>query len=397
VVAVKSGCFCASSFVFIFVQNITMRLTITTLALLISALIIAQAPALIPYQAIARNEAGEPLASSTLNARFTMHDGTASGEVVWQELQTVNTSALGLFTAQLGSSVSLIDVNWDGGAKFIQVELDLGNGFIDIGTQQLLSVPYALHAGSVHLDVSATGDTLFVGDGSFVIIPGISEANGFTTGTTFHSCGAPNVHNPDLTYGSMTDQEGYVYKTIVIGTQEWMAENLNTSIYRNGDAIVTDLDNATWQTTTDGAWTYSNNDPSNACPFGKLYNGYAAIDSRQLCPSGWHVPSQTEWVVLIDFLGGPGTISASAMKSSQIDYWGINNSGLNSSGFSALPTAIFDGIDYYSLGSTWWSTTGYGNGCPCGFYLNIENTSLYLGGGNYPFYNNGHGIRCIRD
>lgn len=81
-----------------------MRFIFTTLALLMSAIIYSQAPALIPYQAIARNPAGEPLASSMLNARFTMHDGSASGALVWQELQTVSTSALGLFTVQLGSS-----------------------------------------------------------------------------------------------------------------------------------------------------------------------------------------------------------------------------------------------------------------------------------------------------
>jgi hypothetical protein len=281
-----------------------MRLTLTTLALLFSALLFAQAPALIPYQAIARNAAGEPLASSTLNARFTIHDGTAMGTNVWQELQTVSTSALGLFTAQLGSSVALTNVNWSNGAKFMQVEIDLGSGFVDIGTQQLLSVPYALHAGSVHLNVSATGDTLFVGDGSFVIVPGISDANNTgssTTGTTLHSCGAVNVHNPDLTYGSMTDQEGNVYKTIVIGTQEWMAENLNTSIYRNGDEIITVISNADWGGLTEGAWAYSSNNLNNECPYGKLYNWNACVDIRQLCPLGWHVPSDDEFTALIDF------------------------------------------------------------------------------------------------
>jgi len=115
----------------------------------------AQAPALIPYQAIARNAAGEPLASSTLNARFTIHDGTATGTNVWQELQTVSTTALGLFTVQLGSSVALSSVNWATGAKFMQVEIDLGQGFLDIGTQQLLSVPYALHSASASIALSA--------------------------------------------------------------------------------------------------------------------------------------------------------------------------------------------------------------------------------------------------
>jgi hypothetical protein len=207
-----------------------MRLTLTTLALLISAMLFAQAPALIPYQAIARNAAGEPLANSTLNARFTIHDETAVGPSVWLELQTVTTSSLGLFTVQLGSSISLSAVNWAGGAKFMQVEIDLGNGFVDIGTQQLLSVPYALHSASSEIanngfsNVSSTGDTLYLANGTFLIIPGISAANNgggaTTTGTTLHTCGTPNIHNPNRTYGTMTDQEGNVYKTIVIGTQE---------------------------------------------------------------------------------------------------------------------------------------------------------------------------------
>jgi formylglycine-generating enzyme required for sulfatase activity len=135
-----------------------MRLALSIFALLISAMLLAQAPALIPYQAIARNAAGEPLASSTLNARFTIHDGTAAGTSVWQELQTVSTSALGLFTAQLGSSVSLSNVNWANGAKFMQVEIDLGNGFVDMGTQQLLSVPYALYSSAASNGVPSGGE-----------------------------------------------------------------------------------------------------------------------------------------------------------------------------------------------------------------------------------------------
>ena len=155
-----------------------MRLTLTSLALLFCSLLNAQAPALIPYQAIARNAAGAAVENSTLIARFTLHQASATGESVWQELQTVNTGATGLFSAQLGSITPLTNVNWSNGSKFMQVELDLGNGFVDIGTQQLLSVPYALHTGSVRINISTTGDTLFVGGGSFVIIPGISDANG---------------------------------------------------------------------------------------------------------------------------------------------------------------------------------------------------------------------------
>ncbi len=379
-----------------------MRLTLTTLALLISAILFAQAPALIPYQAIARNAAGEPLASSTLNARFTIHDGTATGTSVWQELQSVSTSALGLFTAQLGSSVSLANVNWANGAKFMQVELDFGSGFVDIGTQQLLSVPYALHAGSVHLDVSATGDTLFVGDGSFVIIPGISEANSFTTGTTLHTCGAPNVHNPDLTYGSMTDQEGNVYKTIVIGAQEWMAENLNTSIYRNGDAIPTNLDDAVWSSTTSGAWAFTNNDPSNACPYGKLYNWYACVDARQLCPVGWHVPADAEWTVLTNYLGGEdvagGKMKITGTIEAATGLWFSPNTGAtNSSGFSGAPggSRLSNGGSYDDGGDGgWWSSSEVDSGDAWHRYLYYELGSALPSRNYKPF---GFSVRCLRD
>ena len=384
-----------------------MRLTLTTLALLLSTMLFAQAPALIPYQAIARNAAGEPLASSTLNARFTIHDGTATGTSVWQELQTVSTSALGLFTAQLGSSVALTNVNWSNGAKFMQVEIDLGSGFVDIGTQQLLSVPYALHAGSVHLNVSATGDTLFVGDGGFVIIPGISEANnngggGTTTGTTLHTCGAANVHNPDLTYGSMTDQEGNVYKTIVIGTQEWMAENLNTSIYRNGEAIATNLDDAAWSSTTSGAWTYYNNDASNACPYGKLYNWFASADSRGLCPTGWHVPSIDEYVVLTDYLGGEA-LAGGKMKSigtieSSTGLWhSPNTMATNESGFSGIPAGFRENIGgYFHIGIFNYlrsSTEGEFGGVWIR-YLIYDLEDIYPYGSNKQ---NGFSVRCLRD
>jgi formylglycine-generating enzyme required for sulfatase activity len=125
-----------------------MRFILSFFAIAFSGILFAQAPALIPYQAIARDASGQPLANATLNARFTIHDNTATGPTMWQEMQTVSTSALGLFTAQLGSSVSLGSVNWADGAKFMQVEIDLGNGFIDLGTQQMLSVPYALYSSN---------------------------------------------------------------------------------------------------------------------------------------------------------------------------------------------------------------------------------------------------------
>ena len=266
-----------------------------------------------------------------------------------------------------------------------------------------MSVPYALHAGSVHLDVSVTGDTLFVGDGSFVIIPGISQANSFTTGTTLHICGAPNVHNPDLTYGTMTDQEGNVYKTIAIGTQVWMAENLNTSIYRNGDAIGT-VNPGLWASASSGAWEYLYFQSSLACPYGRLYNWFACDDSRGLCPVGWHIPNFIEWVTLTDYLGGEFSAGVKLKAIGTFEQgnglWeGPNLNATNSSGFSAVPGGVRelccdgffrgDGVSSY-----WWGSSD--DGANNAFHIHLD-TSTSLVYTQYDLKQYGFSVRCLRD
>ncbi len=397
--------------IIIFAENIiTMRFSLLLVFIALHMLLNAQAPALISYQAIARNASGEPLASSTLNARFIIHDLTVAGVNVWQELQTVTTSSLGLFTVQLGSSVSLSSVNWASGAKFMQVEIDLGNGFVDIGTKQLMSVPYALYAGDApdeqQLFVSETGDTLFLENGGFVIIPGISLANnGGGSGISAHSCGTLNIHNPSLTCGSMSDQEGNTYKTIVIGTQEWMAENLNTSIYRNGDVIPTNLDNVAWSTTTSGAWSYCNNDASHACPYGKLYNCYACVDARHLCPEGWHVPTIAEWGVLTSYLGGE-TVAGGKMKTTgtveaATGLWHAPNLGAtNSSGFSGAPGGYrYSDGSYFIIGyyGNWWSSSVEIDQSGTSAYYSVLDYSNSLAFTSGDYVQAGLSVRCLRD
>ena len=113
----------------------------------------AQAPQGIPYQAVARDNAGNLIKNQPISLRFSIHDGSASGAVVYLETHSVTTDALGLFSVNIGggtSSATLTDVNWGSGAKYTQVELDVagGSNYIDMGTTQMMSVPYALYAGS---------------------------------------------------------------------------------------------------------------------------------------------------------------------------------------------------------------------------------------------------------
>ena len=217
-----------------------------------------------------------------------------------------------------------------------------------------------------------------------------------------HTCGAPYVHNPNLDYGSLTDQEGNVYKTIVIGDQEWMAENLNTSIYRNGESILTGLDDATWSTTNSGAWAYYNNDSINACPYGKLYNWYTCVDSRELCPTGWRVPNDSDWTTLTNHLGGE-TEAGGKMKSygNYVDGTGLwfspNAEATNSSGFSAVPGGFrssISGFDYFTGDGKYWSLFEVSPSVARDYYLS------YIAGGLYNEDFNKHyglSVRCLRN
>jgi uncharacterized protein (TIGR02145 family) len=211
------------------------------------------------------------------------------------------------------------------------------------------------------------------------------------------------VHNPDLTYGTITDQEGNVYKTIVIGTQEWMAENLNTSIYRNGDAIPTNLDNAAWQSTTSGAWAYYNNDASYACPYGKLYNWYTCVDARHLCPTGWHVPTDAEWTVLTDYLGVESVAGGKLKTTGTIEaasglWYSPNAEATNSSGFSGAPGSYrtSSGEFIYYVGSyvLWWSSSEGVSGNAWNRGLQYINGSALRYLDPKPF---GFSVRCLRD
>jgi uncharacterized protein (TIGR02145 family) len=210
-----------------------------------------------------------------------------------------------------------------------------------------------------------------------------------------HTCGSIGVHNSNLNYGSLTDQEGNVYKTIVIGNQEWMAENLNTSIYRNGDPIENVVDGSQWANLSTGAWCYYNNDNQFECPYGKLYNWYAVADPRNVCPTGWHVPSDGEWTVLTDYLG---IEAGGKMKSVGLNYWlQPNFNATNESGFSGLPGGLVWSSSAFSAAGDeglWWSSSEYGIDSAWFRYLNYSYSSVSI---YYDSKQNGFSVRCLRD
>ena len=145
---------------------------------------------------------------------------------------------------------------------------------------------------------------------------------------------------------TVTDIDGNVYNTVTIGTQTWMKENLKVTKYRNGDAIGTTTASISNDSSSKYQWAY-NNDESNAATYGRLYTWYAATDSRGVCPTGWHVPTDAEWTTLIDYLGGY-SVAGGRMKEAGSSGW----------------TALLGGFRHY-LGTSnfmgyqgfWWSAT----------------------------------------
>jgi uncharacterized protein (TIGR02145 family) len=282
-------------------------------------------------------------------------------------------------------------------------------GSTDLGTQQMLSVPYALYAGSTHVSVSPTGDTLTVG-GQSVIVPGVSGANNILGQ---HSCGTGNVHNSGMNYGVVSDYEGNNYKTIVIGQQEWMAENLKSTRFSNGDLIGNVEDGNLWASQNSPAYCYyNNNQVSYSCPYGILYNWLAVSDSRNVCPTGWHVSTDLDWKDLETTLGmtsvelniengGRGSNENIGGKLKSLALWNAPNSGAtNEVGFSAVPSgnrygetnAIFSA---FGTGSYFWTSTPVGNGFY--YFRHLNSYDNKINRANDAFGNEGFALRCVKN
>lgn len=183
---------------------------------------------------------------------------------------------------------------------------------------------------------------------------------------------------------------------VIMGTQVWMCSNLNVDKFRNGDPIPQAKTTEEWRKAGEErrpVWSYYNNNPANGGKYGKLYNWYAVADPRNICPAGWHVPSDKEWTVLIDYLGGESAAFTKMMSASAVS----NDYIKNTLGFSALPAGLrygnggFGFIDSYG---SWWSSTSDVTGQARGRDLDCANGIVDE---NTEYKGNGFSVRCIRD
>ncbi len=160
--------------------------------------------------------------------------------------------------------------------------------------------------------------------------------------------------------GTMTDVDGNTYRTVRIGRQVWMGENLKVTHYSNGDAIPHISDSGQWRDRTTGAWCTYNNDQKNVALYGLLYNWRSLADRRKLAPKGWHIPTDAEWRTLMQALGG-AAIAGGTMKAGKHSYWQQpGNDDGRMIGFGALPGGgrNNNGVDDNAgFSATWWSAT----------------------------------------
>jgi len=238
--------------------------------------------------------------------------------------------------------------------------------------------------------------------------PFTSSITGLTAGTLYY-VRAYAVNSVGTAYGStvsfttqqeaetVSDIDGNVYHSVTIGTQVWMVENLKTTKFSDGTSIPLITDATEWHNlVTPGYCWNNNNEVTHKDTYGALYNWYA-VNSGNLCPTGWHIPSEDHWSALIAYLGG-SDLAGRKLKEAGSSHWLNPNEGAtNESGFTALPGGfrMFDGT-FASTGASgyWWSSTMHSASFAWLKHM------YYLSGDIYTEYSGketGYSVRCLKD
>jgi uncharacterized protein (TIGR02145 family) len=379
-----------------------MKKLYTLLALVLTLITFAQAPQGFNYQATVRNSSGALIINQIVLVKFNVFQNSATGTLVYSENQTANTDDLGHISLVVGQGTATTgtfsNINWGGGSYYLGIELNTGSGYVNMGTTQLLSVPYALYSNS---SATSTPQNL-----TSVLNAGNSANNTkiINLGDPVNPKDAVNKDYVDtqiqilqnyINTLPVTDIDGNTYLPVTICNQTWTKSNLNVSHYRNGDVIPQVTDPTQWANLTTGAWCYYNNDSANGTIYGKMYNWYAVNDPRGLAPQGWHVPTNAEWTTLTTCLGGV-SVAGGEMKSTDTTLWQSPNTGAtNSSRFTGLPGGqrnYFGNFETIQIGS-WWSSSEIGNFAyqRSIFYdtTTVESSGLGKPTGIY--------VRCVKD
>ncbi len=353
--------------------------------------VFSQVPDKMSYQAIIRNADGGLVTNQVVGMQISILQGSATGTPVFVETQSSTTNNNGLVTIEIGGGTVVdgifAEIDWTNGTYFIKIETDPAGGtsYTITGTSQLLSVPYAFHSKTSETAADAvklTGDQTISGNKNFT--------GSTTVQTPVNPTDAVNksyLDNilkllglvPDNFAGIIYDIEGNMYKTVKIGDQFWMQENLKTLKYSNGDIISSGI--------------YMQGEP-NVQTYGRLYTWNVTVDNRNICPIGWHVPSEAEWNILLTKVNSPAEL-----KESGTNHWFAPNTGAtNSVSFTALPGGYFDGsvtTGIQAIASFWFkdeANVTMGKGFKL-YYNNLPDPGDFV----YSEKNTAFSVRCLKD
>jgi uncharacterized protein (TIGR02145 family) len=260
---------------------------------------------------------------------------------------------------------------------------------------------------------SSPGSFIGTGSASPIIVTGLANDTPYTftvVATNVNGSSSPSSPSNSITLTTISDRDGNFYKTVSIGSQAWMAENLKTSKYNNGDPILTKAGDVTTET-TGYQWIYNDNAGNEVATYGRLYNYFAVTDLRGVCPIGWRVPTDGDFTTLRDYLvnngfgfGGSGINIGKALASTS--GWtvsttagdvGYQQASNNITGFNALPSGFLNGAGglYQELGaSAYWRTTT-STGAFSSWYFTLQYNFGYLGRNDYGSWN-GYAVRCVK-
>ncbi len=398
-----------------------MKRIITLLTLIVITTINAQAPQGFNYQATVRNAAGALITNQNVLFKFNIMLNSHTSLPVYSETHQAPTDDLGQVNLTVGQGTptigSFTSINWANGTYYLGIELNTGSGYVVMGTTQLLSVPYALYANTAGNSQVATpnlASVLTVNNGANNLqikdLQNPTDAQDAVTKSYLET----QIATLQLQITALQNANVAPLPSVTIGTQIWSSTNLDVTTYRDGTPIPQVTDPTQWANLTTGAWCYYNNDSANNATYGKLYNWYAVAGihdaaslnnpslRKQLAPQGWHIPSDAEWTILTDFLGGEsvagGKMKSTGTNQASTGLWeSPNTAATNESGFTGLPSGgrntdgVFNNI---GLRGFWWSSSEFNTTNALGRAL-----SYSLGNANGVGNNNdvGYSVRCLRD
>ena len=378
----------------------------------------AQAPQGFNYQATVRNSAGDLIIDTNVYFKFNVIQGSDTSVPIFTETHYVPTDDLGQVNLVIGqgtpSAGTFSELDWSQGSYYLGIELDTGNGYVAMGTTQLLSVPYALYAEN---SGNSTPTTPNLGS---VLAENNSANNQQIKDLQDPTDGADaatkvyidalianlqsQIDNIDST--SVTDIDGNSYDYITYGDQDWTVDNAAMETYRDGTPIPEIQDQEGWGSLTTGAWCYYNNDETK----GKLYNWYAVMGihdsdpdtpNKEFAPEGWRVPSDAEWTTLENYLiangyNFDGTTEGNKIAKSMASTtdWNVSTvegspgndqSPNNNSGFNAFPTGTRYPVSSFGNNghrSYFWSSTEGSVNSTSAFYRLFGKEWIYLNSEN---------------